>query len=80
MKLQEMINNQLKVCDLTIKEAADKIGISEGRLYKITRGEVNNPTAKTILRIEAALNLPAERIIRCDDFQIKENNKSLETT
>lgn len=62
MELNKKISKILKDKKIKVCYLAKEIGISQGGLYDLLRGDASNPTIKTVVKIADALELSDEEL------------------
>lgn len=72
MKLNSAVADNIKRIrksrKLSLERTAEIAGVSRSMLGQIERGEAN-PSVAILGRLAAALKVPAEEFLRCDDFE-----------
>jgi len=66
MKLHQAIAFARECSGLTLRELEKKTGISNALLSQIERGEVKNPSFKTVIKISAELGISLKRLAECE--------------
>lgn len=57
MNVKDIIKNRRLQLNLTMKELADKVGVSEGTISRWESGEIQNMRRDKVLKLSSALNL-----------------------
>lgn len=57
-RIGEIIQNRRKELGMTLKELANRVGVSEGTISRWESGEIKNMRRDNIANLAAALNLP----------------------
>ena len=73
MSLGDKVRFAREQLGLTTQMLADKAGISQPYISEIENGN-KNPSAKTIMKLAAALNVPGEFLLRNDVKTLAEMN------
>jgi transcriptional regulator with XRE-family HTH domain len=70
--------------NLSLREAADKIGVSHTYLNSLEKGanprtgKPANPSAKTLLRISETYGIPVEELVATDDCAVADRKCDIE--
>ena len=66
MKLHQAIQFARECKGLTLRQLEKETGISNALLSQIERGEVKNPSFKTVIKISRFLGISLKRLAECD--------------
>jgi len=67
MTLSQTIAFARECSGLTLRALEKKTGISNALLSQIERGDVKNPSFKTVIKISQALGISLKRLSGCED-------------
>ena len=63
MNLNELMKQRRKEADLTMKQVADYVGVSEGTISRWESGEISNMKRNHILGLSKVLSIPVEILL-----------------
>ena len=67
MNVRDLIKNSRLAKDLTMKELADKVGVSEGTISRWESGEVANMKRNSIIALAKALSIAPSALVDCSN-------------
>lgn len=71
MDIKDLIKTRRQEQELTMKELADKIGVSEATISRYESGDIANMKRTNIQALSKVLGIPAGRFVGSDDDEIK---------
>lgn len=67
MKLAENLKKEMKERKITVRQLAEKAGVSHGIISEITTGKVDNPRIMTVINIAYALDVPVVELLGLEE-------------
>lgn len=77
MNVKDLLKNKRQQAGLTMKQLADRIGVSEGTVSRWESGEIANMRRDNIIALVEVLEIPIEKLMGWDDDPRKSFKKQL---